>query len=256
MSQPDKGKGCIFCGGQPLTREHLWPNWLRKELGISEKWDLRIEGEVDGVETRDTSFSQPPFAQTVKAVCAECNGGWMSDIEAAAKPLLQQLVYGRGRRLHLGEQRILANWALLKACVFDEVHPLERVVPDAHRRYLYEHRQPPPDGLWIRLGTYAGDEVGHYAYQALDLGRKEPTVYFVTITVGMLLFQTSGSLLPEWEFDRVPFPPELGLVKIWPSSGGVELDQRKVLTHDTMVGLSQVLYNVVGKLSGGVPPPR
>jgi hypothetical protein len=46
----------------------------------------------------------------------------MSDIEAAAKPILWPLIHAEGRRLDSDEQRVLARWALLNACVFGELH--------------------------------------------------------------------------------------------------------------------------------------
>ncbi|HZO36728.1 MAG TPA: hypothetical protein VFB41_07625 [Solirubrobacteraceae bacterium] len=261
MSQlPDDG--CIFCGSSPRTREHLWPDWLRRELAIDESFPHRIEQEEDAIETRDVTFSTPPFKQTVKAVCGPCNNGWMSDIEAATKPILEQLIYARGRRLHRAEQRKLATWALLKAIVFDHVHPNELTVAAEHRRYLHEHKQPPVEGVWVRLATYEASDVGHYAYQGIKLARVghpapvEPTIYFATITLGALVVQLSGSLLPEWSFAGVPYPPELNVAEIWPASASVEFDQHNVMTHDTLINFTKVLYNVVGRLSGGVPPPR
>lgn len=254
--------GCIFCGAVPLTREHLWPDWLRRELEIKQPFPHRIEQERDGVETRDVSFETPPFNQTVKAVCAACNGGWMSEIEAAAKPLLQSLIRAEGRRLDRGEQRVLAQWAFLKACVFDELHPQERVVPAAHRQYLYAHKEPPAEGVWIRLATYEALEIGHYAQQGLLLARHdgpaptEPNVYFVTITVGALVVLVTGSLLEDWSFADLPFLlPEFGLAEIWPTSASVEFAQRTVMTHDTLVAFTKLLYNVIGRRTG-VRRPR
>jgi hypothetical protein len=91
-------------------------------------------------------------------------------MEADAKPILWALSHAEGRSLDTDEQRVLARWALLKACVFDEVHPNERVVPVAHRQHLYEHKDPPGDGLWVFLATYEAEELRHYASQGLLLG--------------------------------------------------------------------------------------
>jgi hypothetical protein len=254
--------GCVFCGGTPVSREHLWPDWLRREAAIRERFDYRIEQEADGLETRDVKFSTPPFNQVVRAVCVPCNGGWMSSIESHAKPILQDLIYARGRMLDPGEQRSLATWAFLKACVFDELHPQERVVPAEHRRRFVTYRQPPATGVAIWLGTYEALEVGHYAYQGLKLGREglpepeEPNIYVVTITIGALIVQVAGSLLPDLRVDDVPFPPELHLAKIWPPRDTVAFAQDHVMTHETLVGFTKMLYNVIGRLTGGAPPAR
>jgi hypothetical protein len=186
----------------------------------------------------------------------------MSRIEAEAKPILSPLIHARGRRVHRREQRTLATWGLLKACGFDELHPRERVVLSEHRRHLYESHEPPAEGLWVSLATYEARDVGHYAYQGLRLGKtsdpapSEATVYFVTITIGALVVQIVGSALPDWTFAAVPYPAELDVAEIWPASARVEFSQRNVMVHDTLIGYTKVLYNVVGKLVGGAPPAR
>ena len=200
-------EACIFCGGTPVSREHLWPDWLRREAATTESFDHRLEQEVDGVETRDINFSTPPFNQVVRAVCAACNGGRMSTIEEDAKPILQDLIYGRRRMLDRDDKRKIATWAFLKACVFDELHPQERVVPAEHRARLFTYKRPPATGVAIWLGTYEAQEVGHYAYQGLLVGRTglpdpdRPTIYIVTITVGTLIIQVAGSVVDGLGFD-------------------------------------------------------
>ena len=33
MSKKSKAQGkCIFCGGEGLTKEHVWPNWIKSVL--------------------------------------------------------------------------------------------------------------------------------------------------------------------------------------------------------------------------------
>jgi hypothetical protein len=255
--------GCIFCGRTPVTREHLWPDWLQRDLEIREPFEIRIEQEHDGVETRDIRFEAPPFNQTVRAVCAECNNGWMSEMEAAAKPILWPLIHAEGRRLDAAEQRVLARWALLKACVFDELHPGEGVVLPAHREYLYEHRDPPPHGFWVTLATYEAEELRHYAHQGLRLSRGDapappgPNVYFVTITAGALVVHVTGSGLSDLPVGiPLPFRDELGVIGIWPPTASVDFDQLRVMKHETLVGFTTMLYNVVGRLAGGAPPAR
>jgi hypothetical protein len=254
---------CVFCGRTPVTREHLWPDWLRREANIRLPFEYRIEQEHDGVETRDITFTTPPFTNTVKAVCTNCNGGWMSATEDSAKPILQDLIYGNGRTLDPSDQQKLATWAFLKACVFDEVHPTERVVPAEHRQRLYTYKRPPATGVAIWIGTYEAQEVGHYAYQGLKIGRDDlpdpegPTIDIVTITAGALIVQVAGSLLPDLSFDELELPPELHVAKIWPANDDdVEFAQDRVMNHDTLVGFTKMLYNVMGRLTGGAPPAR
>jgi hypothetical protein len=254
--------GCIFCGGAPLTREHLWPDWLRRELGAVGRSAHRLEQDEDGLETRDVAFETPPFTQQVRAVCAPCNNGWMSELEAAAKPILLPLIEGRGGVLDCSEQRIVATWALLKACVFGELHPQERAVPAVYRERLYAEVAPPGAGLWVSLGTYVGQDVGHYAYQGLRIARsdeddpEEPTVYFVTITVGALVVHVVGSLLEELKFPPAVYATDFAMAQVWPASPAVQFDQRVAMDHETLVGFTKLLYKVAARLTGGAPEPR
>lgn len=255
--------GCIFCGSTPLTKEHLWPDWLRRKVELGQPFEHRIEDEIDGVEARDVTFMTPPFKQVVKAVCGGCNGGWMSAIEAAAKPILLDLIYARGRMLDPDDQRRLATWAFLKACVFDALHPDELSVPIAHRQRLYIYKKPPATGVAIWIGTYEALEVGHYAHQALKIGRdglpdpEDPNVYVASITAGALILQVAGSLIPELSFDDLPYPPELHVDKIWPAKDEtVDFAQNHMMSHEALVGFTKVLYNVMGRLTGGAPPAR
>lgn len=114
------------------------------------------------------------------------------------------------------------------------------------------------------MATYEAHELRHYAYQGLRLGQDGrppppgPNVYFVTITVGALVVQVTGSVLPDWPYGTLPDPvlDELGVVEIWPASRCVEFEQLKVMAHETMLGFSKLLYNVVARLTGGAPPAR
>jgi hypothetical protein len=136
------------------------------------------------------------------------------------------------------------------------------VVPREHREYLYTHKIPPDNGVWVRLATYEASDLVHYAYQGLKVERTDhpeptkPTIYFVTITAVALVVQLAGSLIPEWSFDFVPYLSDLGVVRIWPAVAMVDFPQRTVHTHESLIGLTKVLYNVVGGLEGGAPPAR
>jgi hypothetical protein len=256
----------MFCAGTPVTREHLWPDWLRRETQIRERFERRIVQETDGVETRDETFMEPPFDRVVKAVCAACNNGWMSDVEMNAKPILLDLAYEKGRTLDRDDQHRLATWAALKACVFDALHPDGLGVPIEHRRRLYIYKKPAATGVAIWIGSYEALEVCHYAHQDLKVARDgEPapgsaTIYSSTITVGALIVQVAGSLVPALAFDELPLEylaPELRVTKIWPArTDTVDFAQEQRMSHETLVGYTKMLYNVIGRLTGGAPRAR
>lgn len=89
------GRKCIFCEGEPVSREHLWPQWLAEVVPA----DAAIECSHTWQRgtSEPTEFAQRPFQLTVRAVCENCNGGWMSVIENEAKHLASGMIQGRAR---------------------------------------------------------------------------------------------------------------------------------------------------------------
>jgi hypothetical protein len=82
-------------------------------------------------------------------------------------------------------------------------------------------------------------------------------IYIVTITAGALIVQVAGSQLRELSFDDLDFPSELHVSKVWPPNDeNVKFAQDHVMDHATLVGFTKVLYNVMGRLTGGAPTPR
>ena len=102
---------CIFCNNPSGSREHVWPKWLleRKDLG---PFRLKIgngQEKVIDVELQ------------VKTVCGKCNNGWMSDLEAEAKPILEQMFDDKPISLDQKQQEIIARWLMKTAMVYDSV---------------------------------------------------------------------------------------------------------------------------------------
>jgi hypothetical protein len=150
---------CIFCGGTPVTNEHLFPVWLRpllaalKPLPSDAAHIVRLLGYrgKDGVPT-DSWVMDVPDIKT-KVVCATCNGGWMSTIEANAKPVLGPLILGRPSTLDTGSQACIAQWIALKAIIEQNARPEP---PPAEWLAPYNKERRPPATWYMRVGKYVG----------------------------------------------------------------------------------------------------
>jgi hypothetical protein len=70
--------GCIFCGEKPLTVEHVfksaWKNKLALPEGKREFYQVKAEGA-------ERIANDSLFGLTTKSVCANCNNGWMNDLD-------------------------------------------------------------------------------------------------------------------------------------------------------------------------------
>src|SRR6266852_2905824 len=106
---------CIFCSRRPLTREHIWPQWLHPYVLCdltSYQFDMQFVHETHSERTQKKSGGDPRN-RPVRVVCAGCNGGWMSRLQQTAKPLLIPLVTGQAVRLDAQAQQVIAVWCAM-----------------------------------------------------------------------------------------------------------------------------------------------
>ena len=144
---------CIFCGGSPpLTREHVIPSWLEKNVGGGEPSEF--------IGTR-ISFAGMPLNErratgssyTFKGVCGACNHGWMSKLEtrfAALLPLLEADM--SPKRFTKGERHTIATWIIKTGIVAHLSSNYRRILPDDFPLRL-SRGQVIPGGIRVFGGT-------------------------------------------------------------------------------------------------------
>lgn len=116
----------MFCGGLPLTREHVYPQWLQQFSGPQSFIDrqggyqrsvpqtvARKNSRGEYVEILESRGKKTPNLHevTVKAVCAACNNGWMSALEGQVLPTLRKLANHDQLVLDRNLKDLLAAWA-------------------------------------------------------------------------------------------------------------------------------------------------
>jgi hypothetical protein len=152
---------CLFCGQahQPktvstkatATDEDIVPRWLQKYLGIENEI-------VTPMLVRSKDLAPLHIRQHVVSafkaggVCSGCNGGWMSDLENAAKPILIALIEGTRffPDLAQGERYTIARWTMKTVAALNRSSTyanrddeIARRVPDEHLRCLAAGNLPP-----------------------------------------------------------------------------------------------------------------
>lgn len=141
---PQFARKCIFCGANANSREHLYSSWMHRLL--PEFAEQAYSGEFieahpkTGAVSRRSKKTKPGHLHTkkVKAVCKNCNNGWMSVMEQDAKPSLEPLINGEIVSLDASMLALLARWAALKAIVSEHDQPRTHVTPQADRTLFME----------------------------------------------------------------------------------------------------------------------
>jgi hypothetical protein len=89
----------IFCGGRPLTREHIWANWFRAYLPRTQSFyhSGRTVLNEDNTQTHNSKkIAGDPKSKRLPIVCDKCNNEWLSDLQNVTKPSLSHFYTASG----------------------------------------------------------------------------------------------------------------------------------------------------------------
>jgi hypothetical protein len=182
-----------------MSREHLWPKWVRKLLPEDDAKKKVVYNMNDSDLGQIRKIELPLFELTVKDVCKGCNEGWMHEIEGATKLSTERLLVGGRRELHSGGQGAIAAWATLKMLVMSRVLP-RRIIRDEDYAEVYASRGSlkPPETMQVYAAKAAWKEgqapSGFFHVNGVGLGggadnKDELDGYLATISVLNLVVQ-------------------------------------------------------------------
>jgi hypothetical protein len=187
MANPRRNKlsrKCIFCGeggerGNPMTEEHLWPEWMHPYLphiaeAKTQAGHHRVRlGEV--IVERKVRHGHV-FTKRFRLVCKRCNTGWMSGNEDDVKPILIPMLEGRAITLLKRHRIRLATWLALKVMLTECIDPFDAVINEFERDD-FRLNQKIPIGLRIWVASHDSlDWYTGYWHQTLltHLGTRPP----------------------------------------------------------------------------------
>jgi len=228
---------CVFCGGSPVTKEHVWSDWLRAHIPRHmRKWSSYKATEYStGIESAARKRPGAVHDWQVRCVCQDCNTGWMSRLENKIKPILGPLVDGQCGRLSEQDQYILATWITLKVMIAEFDNPERVTVHHMQRKMMKRRQQPPKFGWRIWISRYDRDQwIPHYINNTLNItpataplhsiGAYIPVKRYntqsVTLVIGKLFVHVIHSTArANVRLFRFPEPAGTKLRRIWPISG-------------------------------------
>jgi hypothetical protein len=223
---------CSYCGAaKPLTREHAYPAWVYRRLGIEGRPAQRVINNVpkEGDEL---------LAEVIQALCRECNGSWAVPEQKVSKWIGDSMLdWSRPYQLGPHQRLLVAAWAVKTALMLELAQRDARTpsfAPPSHFRWFYEHREAPvpPPGcrVWI-FGAGADPQIPMTA-GAMVLSSPHdypPKAYLATFTIGFVGFQVFGPDVLRYRedgeamVDRAPplepqNAPATFLTRIWPDA--------------------------------------
>ena len=134
-------KQCLFCPNEVNSGEHIWSDWIIR--------DLKFYGSVRMKIGKAAPYWLDDPEVKVWCVCAKCNNGWMSSLEADNKPVIHAMMHGEQCQLGKKDQAKLARWAVLKAMVVDKVNE------DRTAFYSADEKEQVRLGAPLSIGTLA-----------------------------------------------------------------------------------------------------
>lgn len=227
MAKKEQQRGhCIFCDGYPLSKEHIWADWLREFIPRTQTKTNHNVNIVNGFNFERTKgkVDRPgdPHSQRLRVVCQQCNNGWMSEIQNRVKPNLSRLIIGEPADLTSTDRELLASWAVMFTYIWEQAEPkLISSTPSERRAFM--DAQLPPSGWTVWMAPYEGTfwkgrtwrRAGATGIVPSELDLHQST----TFVAGKIAFHTffSASLNVQSKL----FEQDHCLYEVWPNAGNV-----------------------------------
>jgi len=224
---------CHFCyrqlgAGPRLVRskEHIFAQWPLEDLEIadSEIQATHFSSAGDVKSTRHHTMRN----LVAGGVCADCNNGWMSQLETRVRRILLALMTNDRTVVDLApdERELLARWTLKTCYALNLGSNFEKTIPEAHRRALLagvpndvcvcaqQHHETAKFN-WIQSSTWM--IVGRNAGDRARLTEISKTSYKIALQLGKLLV-----VVAYWAGSGDRLLVQRGIhVPLWPASGPI-----------------------------------
>jgi hypothetical protein len=170
MHHQEKIKVCIFCkgglSGKKRGKEHILSQHMIDEFDIRK--DIvghsafsSVKSGFNGGHMSVQSIERTPAFSSFLAgkVCAECNSGWMNNLETESRPYLYPLMKGHSKisELDRSMKSRISCWYFKTAVVLGKSTGLSKAIgneqytiPDSHCAYFYSEKgQKLPPGVSV-----------------------------------------------------------------------------------------------------------
>jgi hypothetical protein len=189
----------------------------------------------------------------IRAVCRQCNNGWMSKIENAAKPFLKPLIVGEAITLSESETEVLARWITVKCMVLEHNRPGQIITPRADRVLIRKTGNIPfyynifvTSHSWNENQYYEGQDANFYPGPREHFPKIDGTdknIRTVTWIIGNMLIYVVASTLSGFDQQAQMEIERLNAYRIWPpNSPSIEWPSLNPFSQQEVLQLSRSLH--------------
>lgn len=227
---------CIFCGGSPVTKEHVFGRWIQKYIVANDERTkhMLLRPGLLAMKPGKLHLRQGGAVSTqLRVVCGPCNHGWMRETqEAAARHLIPLLAGDWTAALEPDACSAIASWFTLFSMVSEFQDSATIGVTQAQRTEFMATRTP-PSGWTIMMGRYFDSDprknagVNHFGLKVYEQGARarmpegfipESNTQITAVAVGRIVLYGVSTSSGETIDDFGLFSRRFDLPIIWPNN--------------------------------------
>jgi hypothetical protein len=237
---------CLFCGGNRLSKEHIWPQWtsdlLPKAAAGAHIEHFMVRTSKIGATLRQERKQRPGQVTTkkIRVVCVKCNNEWMSVLESSVKTFMPSMMLGHPITLSQESQQLFVQWVTLKLLVAEQNRPAESIWHQSDRDAFFRERTIPAGmTVWIAQcysELWQNAYLRHAATFGMDRnarpadGRKNSQV--TAFGIGQLFILAMASMAKGVDLGAF-FSFDERFTAIWPATGrDLNWPPPAPITHD------------------------
>jgi hypothetical protein len=233
---------CIFCGNQKPSKEHIFPQWLKKIISEPAPTEFQRSLVTKGTSGRnnfkkfDKRTQNPILSSQTKRVCKPCNNGWLSVLENKIIPIFKRLTYEQTIDLDIEEQTLLSTWASLLSIKWD----LTDVNTCGHKpgdiKHIHDTKFAPPNfRVWVGFSHDHGVQIAHRTgiiVRNQKLESETPNLRSSFFMLGTVAFHILSHEESSWGMVKHANHSNNKLIQIWPNMSSVTLNREAMEKHE------------------------
>lgn len=235
--------GCVFCGATPTTKEHVFPRWLLEvipgEGPITHTWTA-----PEGSSALSRTWTKDVIDFKAKVVCQQrCNGGWMSQLERRARPVLAPMIRGRRSTLYPDAAETIAYWTLKTALMVNLAQePDFSCAPKTSYAQLYSTKGVLPNTfVWLGACDFgAGAHARPRVTEPID-GDPNHLGFACTLAVGHLVIEIIRIPVENGKTLQIGGQLAPALRRLWPYTNVIVWPPPVLLSRENTASLAHLI---------------